>query len=632
MTVEELLKKIEITKDVEDLLKEAKSVIIAKTTEELEILSVKDNKNGINKVSYHVKDKGEVTEALVCKVKNGISANYTEPYMRRRDPDCMVIGDNLPTNKEYFKDRFKYDFNSLRKETLDWLKQQKLALFLFKAGQLDIGLYTIAILPENAGFFALGLSLLQGIINPDEIDKKITIKGAILVAPPFRHTHFNGKQIVVHNRLENFYEIFSYNLYPGPSAKKGVYGMLLHYGEKEGWLTNHASVVQVVTPYDNRINIMHEGASGGGKSEMNEHIHRNFDGTINFGRNMVTDESLTLVIPRGCNLNPVADDMAISHPSIQKSNKKLTVTDAENGWFIRVDHIKNYGTDPDLEAESIHPKKPLLFLNIDAQPNSTALLWEHIEDAPGVTCPNPRFILPREIVPDIINKTVSIDIRSFGVRTPCCTKEKPTYGILGITHILPPALAWLWRLISPRGNDNPSIVQEEQMGFEGVGSFWPFASGEKVNFANILLKQIQDCINTHYILTPVKHIGAWQVGFMPQWIMREYFSRRGGIKFNKSELSYSRCSLLGYSLNKLTIEGYNFDKGFLKVEKQQEVGEEAYDKGAEILIDFFKKELKQYLTSKLDPLGKKIIDCFFSNGTVADYESFIKQDNFIIEE
>jgi hypothetical protein len=94
------------------------------------------------------------------------------------------------------------------------------------------------------------------------------------VAPPFRHTHFDGKQVVVHNRKEGLHELFSYNLYPGPSAKKGVYGMLLNIGEEERWVTMHCSTVQVITPYENKVVISHEGASGGGKSEMLEYAHR----------------------------------------------------------------------------------------------------------------------------------------------------------------------------------------------------------------------------------------------------------------------------------------------------------------------------------------------------------------------
>ena len=93
-------------------------------------------------------------------------------------------------------------------------------------------------------------------------------------------------------------------------------------------------------------------------------------------------------------------------------------------------------------------------------------------------------------MPNIVNKPVAIDIRSFGVRTPPCTKENPTYGIVDLLHISPPALAWLWRLVSPRGHVNPSIVDGGGMGSEGVGSYRPFAAGKMVTHANLLLEQI----------------------------------------------------------------------------------------------------------------------------------------------
>ena len=122
----------------------------------------------------------------------------------------------------------------------------------------------MTICPANAGFFALGLSMLQGIIDPDRLPDRFKAGAVIYVAPPFRHTHFDGKQVVVHNRRDRVHELFSYNLYPGPSAKKGVYGVLLGLGEREQWVTVHDATVQVVTPYDNLVTITHEGASGGG--------------------------------------------------------------------------------------------------------------------------------------------------------------------------------------------------------------------------------------------------------------------------------------------------------------------------------------------------------------------------------
>lgn len=287
-------------------------------------------------VAFDTNGKGTIVEAVVARVRNGVAANYLEPYMRRRDPDCMVIADDQPTNKPRFHDRFGYDFATLRTETFDWLKTQPLAMFGFTAGQQGMGQDALVITPANTGFFALGLALLQGITAYDDIPPDFRPTAIIYVAPPFRHTHFDGKQIVVHNRRDDLHEMFSYNLYPGPSAKKGIYGVLINQGVYEGWVTAHCSTVQVVTPYDNVVTIMHEGASGGGKSEMLEQIHREPDSRLLLGVNIVSGERRYHEIPRSCSLRPVTDDMALCHPSIQNGDRKLRLTDAEDGWFVRM--------------------------------------------------------------------------------------------------------------------------------------------------------------------------------------------------------------------------------------------------------------------------------------------------------
>lgn len=288
----------------------------------------------------------------------------SDPYMRRRDPHTMVISDSNHTDQARYADRFGPDFEPVRQETFDWLKQQDLVLFCFCAGQEWMGRYAVAVAPANAAFFTLGLALLQGILDRESLPHPFCPEAVVYVAPPFRHTHFDGKQVVVHNRLKETYEMFSYNLYPGPSAKKGVYGMLIGLGEREGWVTAHCSTVEVVTPYDNVTTIMHEGASGGGKSEMLQHAHRLPDGRLLMGHNLVTDERRYLEIPRSCELYPVTDDMALCHPEVQKGDGKPWVADAENVWFVRVDHITEYGTDLDLEKMTAKPGCPLLCLNI----------------------------------------------------------------------------------------------------------------------------------------------------------------------------------------------------------------------------------------------------------------------------
>lgn len=614
----------EIPPHAAELFREAPSITMAYTAEELVELAVRDaGTDGIHRVSYKLPDGEDRLEAEVVRVRNGISANYGEPYMRRRDPDCMLIGDELPTNKPTFKDRFNTKFDIVRDETFAWLKTQRLAMFAFTAGVGNDGIPALAIVPDNAGFFALGLAMLQGILPKDKIPPNFSPRAIIYAAPPFRHTHFAGRQIVVHARSESLHELFSYNLYPGPSAKKGIYGVLLNIGVNQGWTTAHCSTVLVHTPYDNEVVFMHEGASGGGKSEMLENVHREPDGRLLLGENIVTGERRHLTHARACELFPVTDDMALCPPRLQLQGpgpKKLTLTDAEDAWFVRVNHINQYGIDPHLERLCVNPEAPLLFLNIDAVPNSTALIWEHIEDSPGKPCPNPRVVIPRRIVPNILNRPVTVDIRSIGVRTPPCTSMHPTYGIIGVFHLLPPALAWLWRLVAPRGHSNPSIVDTEGLSSEGVGSYWPFATGRRVDHANILLQQILTTPDTLFTLVPNQHIGAWKTSFMPQWLMREYLARRGSNPFKTDALIPARCPLLGWTMKSLQIEGTVIPIWFLRPETQPEVGIEAYDAGAKQLADFFERELNKFLIDDdLDPHGRTIIEACINGADMDKY-------------
>ena len=58
-------------------------------------------------------------------------------------------------------------------------------------------------------------------------------------------------------------------------------------------------------------------------------------------------------------------------------------------------------------------------------------------------------------MPGVVSEPVAVDIRSFGVRTPTCTKN-PTYGI-GMFHVY--RQVWLgWRLVAPRGHANQVLL------------------------------------------------------------------------------------------------------------------------------------------------------------------------------
>lgn len=617
-----LLEKFHFTPEMERILSNSPSVIVPESKETLYELIFGNEYTDTIEVSFDVKGK-LVKEATVVRCRNGASVNFVEDYMRRRDPDCMRIADDKATDKPRFEEVYGYPFSDLREETYQWLSRQELILVPFKAGGYQFGYDSILVCPRNTAFFAFALAQLQAFVNARELES-FTPRSVVYVAPPFRHTHFGGKQVVVHSRHDDLHEVFAYNLYPGPSAKKGIYSILLDIGEAEGWVTAHASAARIITPYENEMVMMHEGASGGGKSELLQDVPRVDDGRVLLGVNIQTGEETFISMSDTCTIQPVTDDMALCQPGYQPKNGKLAVTDGEDGWFIRVDGITEYGCDPLYEKIAIHSKENLMFFNLDGVPRATCLPWEHSLDSDGSPCPNPRVIIPRRMIDRIVDQPVEVDVRSFGVRMPPSTADQPNYGILGLMGIIPPALAWLWRLIAPRGYKNPSIADDggpsgPSLASEGVGSYWPFATGERVKQANLLLEQILSCPNTRYVLIPNQHIGAYKTGFAPEWISREYLARRGGVNMKMDRLVPARCPLFGYALKEMKVDGQHISSRFLRPERQAALGEDGYDKGAEILYDFFAKELAVYDTEDLHPIGKQILECFFNNGTIEDY-------------
>ena len=616
-----LFERFTLPDELREVIYNSPSVIIPTSKEVLFELIFGNEHTDKIEVTYDVQGRS-IKEAEVVRCKNGAAVNFPEDYMRRRDPDCMRIGDDLPTDKPRFEEVYGYEFSDLRRVTLDWLTRQELVLVPFKSGGYDYGYDSVLICPRNAAFFAFAMSQLQAFVDIRQV-QHFTPRAVVYVAPPFRHTRFGGKQVVVHSRGEELHEVFSYNLYPGPSAKKGIYSVLLDIGEREGWVTAHASAARIITPYENEMVMMHEGASGGGKSELLQDVMRASDGRVLLGVELSTGEERYISMSDTCTIEPVADDMAMCPPSIQKGNGKLCITDGEDGWFVRVDGIKEYGCDPMYEKIAIQSKEPLMFLNLQAVPRATCLPWEHIPDSNGQPCPNPRIIVPRRMISNVVNEPVAVDVRSFGVRMPPATAERPTYGIMGLMHIVPPALAWLWRLVAPRGFKNPSVTGGTPLASEGVGSYWPFATGKRVTQANLLLEQIISCPRTRYVLIPNQHIGNFRVGFAAEWISREYLARRGGVTMKMDRLTPARCPLLGYALKDMKVDGQHISAKFLRPETQEALGEEGYDKGAEILYGFFDKVLSVYDTEDLHPVGRQILECFRNHGSVEDYCNII---------
>ena len=80
------------------------------------------------------------------------------------------------------------------------------------------------------------------------------------------------------------------------------------------------------------------------------------------------------------------------------------------------------------------------------------------------------------------------------------------------------------------------------------------------------------------------------------------------------------------------VEGQAVSVWLLRVDQQPEVGEEGYDEGALILADFFRKQVRSFLESDLDPLGREIIDCCLSDGSVEDYASLVPGAAWVSED
>ena len=619
MFIDSFFNRFTLPEDLKAAVSKAKWRCYPETKEQLLELCYGPTHSSRYDVTYTIPGRGVFKEAEVVRCKNGPVVNFMEDYMRRRDPDCMRIGDDLPTDKPRFKDVYGYDFSKLRAETMRWFEGQGIILLPFHAGGRYFGYDALMVCPTNAAFFALSLANMQGFVSIHDIEAGFTPRAIIYVAPPFRLTHFDGKQVVVHQRSENLHEVFAYNLYPGPSAKKGVFSMLLDIGEHEGWVTNHASAAVLESPYENEVVFMHEGASGGGKSEMLEEVHKEENGQVLLGTHLVSGEDYYLTLNETCKIHPIADDMVLSHKDLQNDSGHLVIADAEDGWFLRMDGDQYYGNVPMYERISIHPAEPLEFFNMDGTPGATCLIWEHVIESTGKPCTNPRVIIPRDMIDNIVpgDQPQEVNVRSFGVRMPPSTIMEPNYGVMGMVQFVPASIAWLWRLVSPRGFKNPSIADSNAgsgLKAEGVGSYWPFCTGKKVTQANLLLRQMLATPNTLNILIPNQHIGAYRIGFMGEWITREYLARRNGVVRMK-HLVPARCPLFGFSLDEMKIDG----QYILRPEFQSKLGFEGYDAGAKILTDFMKEQISEFLTDELDPIGRQIIELCLNDAPLEEY-------------
>ncbi len=162
---------------------------------------------------------------------------------------------------------------------------------------------------------------------------------------------------------------------------------------------------------------------------------------------------------------------------------------------------------------------------------------------------------------------------------------------------------------------------------EGVGSYWPFATGRRVDQANLLLRQILETPKTRFVLTPNQHVGAWRVGFMPQWLSREYLLRAGRGPIPSRATHAGPVSAVGL---RPFLHADRGDTDSALASGGQSAGGGRRGRlrhRAQMLWDFFCRELRPLATHpELLPEGRDIINCCLNRGTLADFESVLVSD------
>src|SRR4051812_7342823 len=96
---------IALPEDLKTLLDACTSWSIPQDRAEILNLALGETGAAEYEVGYEVPGFGRIVEATVTRCKNGLSVNYPDPRMRRRDPDCLVVADDQPSDKDRYDHR-----------------------------------------------------------------------------------------------------------------------------------------------------------------------------------------------------------------------------------------------------------------------------------------------------------------------------------------------------------------------------------------------------------------------------------------------------------------------------------------------------------------------------------------------
>lgn len=128
----------------------------------------------------------------------------------------------------------------------------------------------------------------------------------------------------------------------------------------------------------------------------------------------------------------------------------------------------------------------------------------------------------------------------------------------------------------------PSIQDSSAGGMrcEGVGSTGP--SVPAAASTRPTLRQIVANTETRHVLIPNQNIGAWKIGFMSEWIVREYLARRGSRRASARKNWSSRPAPCSYVPRQVKVEGSMIPPVLLHVQTQLEGGPEVFEHGAQM--------------------------------------------------
>lgn len=124
--------------------------------------------------------------------------------------------------------------------------------------------------------------------------------------------------------------------------------------------------------------------------------------------------------------------------------------------------------------------------------------------------------------------------------------------------------------------------------------------------------------NTTNVLIPNQHIGAYHVGFMGEWLSREYLARHLGTVRAK-HLVPARCALFGYALDEMKLDGQFVRQTFLRPETRPSSAPRATTPARRSSPISSRSRSRSSSATISTPLGKEIIDCCLHDGTLDDY-------------